>query len=136
MRVIIDTCIIIDALQSRPPFAFDAQNIFNAAALHKFAGCLTAKSIADIYYITHKQTHSDIQTRQILQSLFALFEIVDTRATYCITAVSSAISDYEDAIMDETAIFENVDYIVTRNVKDYSNSKIPVLLPNDFLKLL
>ena len=32
MRAFIDTCVVIDALQSREPFAKDAQDIFLAAA--------------------------------------------------------------------------------------------------------
>ena len=44
MRALIDTCIIIDALQSREGFAKDAQNIFLAAANSAFLGYITAKA--------------------------------------------------------------------------------------------
>ena len=56
MRALIDTCIIIDALQAREPFAEDAQQIFLAVANKRVMGFLTAKSAADIYYITHRHT--------------------------------------------------------------------------------
>ena len=49
MRILIDTCIIIDALQNRDPWGKDAQQIFLLAANRKFDGFLTAKSITDIY---------------------------------------------------------------------------------------
>ena len=51
MRAIIDTCVVVDALQSRQPFCEPAQNIFLSAANEKFAGCITAKSVSDIYYL-------------------------------------------------------------------------------------
>ena len=57
MRAVIDTCVIVDALQSREPFCKDAQSIFLLCANRQFEGFLTAKAITDIYYLTHRQTH-------------------------------------------------------------------------------
>lgn len=135
MKVLIDTCIIIDALQDRKPFSKYAQQIFLETAKRSFIGCITAKSITDIYYLTHKATHNDEATREILHKLFSLFEIIDTSAIDCIKAVSSPMKDYEDAVMSETASRNALDYIITRNVKDYSQSKIPVYMPESFLHL-
>ena len=42
MRALLDTCVIIDALQSREPFCKSAQTIFLAAANNQFIGCITA----------------------------------------------------------------------------------------------
>jgi predicted nucleic acid-binding protein len=136
MKVLIDTCVIIDALQNRAGFAENAQSIFLGVANRSFTGCISAKSVTDIYYLTHKQTHSDEQTRIILKKLFSLFDVIDTFGIDCINAVSSQMGDYEDAVMSETAYRNSVDYIVTRNVKDYSKSKVPVLTPSEFLSLL
>ena len=75
MKVLVDTCIIIDALQSRVPFAEAAQKIFIHSANKHFEGYLTAKSVTDIYYLTHRLTHSDVETRKILSKLFTLFHL-------------------------------------------------------------
>ena len=126
MRVLLDTCIIIDALQSRVPFAEAAQKLFIYAANNQFEGYITAKSVTDIYYLTHHLTHSDAETRKILKKLFLLFHLLDTTSLDCRKAISSEISDYEDAIMVETAIRSEMDCIVTRNVKDYVKSTVTV----------
>ena len=136
MRALIDTCVIIDALQSRDPFAEDAQKIFIHSANRQFEGYITAKSVTDIYYLTHRLTHSDAETRKILSKLFTLFNLLDTTSLDCRKAISSEISDYEDAIMVETAIRSEMDCIVTRNVKDYTKSSVKVCEPSVFLKLL
>ena len=102
----------------------------------QFEGYITAKSITDIYYLTHRLTHSDAETRKILSKLFTLFHLLDTTSLDCRKAISSEISDYEDAIMVETAIRSEMDCIVTRNVKDYTKSSIKVCEPSAFLKLL
>lgn len=136
MRVILDTCIIMDAIQNREPFAEDAKNIVRAAANKWFTGCITAKSSTDIYYLTHRCTHSDKDTRAILTKLFILFDVVDTAGMDARKAISSQVSDYEDAVMIETAMREDADCIVTRKIKDYSKSPVPVYDPAEFLRLL
>jgi predicted nucleic acid-binding protein len=136
MRALIDTCVIMDAVQNREPFADDAKAIFRAAASKWFTGCMTAKAATDIYYLTHHCTHSEKETRAILTKLYILFDVLDTTSMDVRRAISSNASDYEDAVMIETAIREDITCIVTRNIKDYSASSIPVYSPADFLKLL
>ena len=47
MRVLVDTCVIMDAIQNREPFADDAKKIFRAAA----SNCLQ-----DVSQQNHQQT--------------------------------------------------------------------------------
>ncbi len=133
MRALIDTCIVIDALQAREPFAEDAQQIFLAVANKRVMGFLTAKSAADIYYITHRHTHSDQETRRVLGTLFNLFELLDTAGMDCRRAISSELTDYEDAMMTETALRCGMDCIVTRNLRDYGKAPVQVYSPSAFL---
>ena len=51
-------------------------------------------------------------------------------------ALSSETTDFEDAVMIETASRSHVDCIVTRNQKDYKKSSIPVFNPSEFLQQL
>lgn len=134
MRALVDTCIIIDVLQGREPFCRDAQAIFLAAANNRFIGCITAKSAADIYYLTHRHLLDDKASRGVLGKLFTLFEVLDTAGTDCRHAIPSAISDYEAAVMVETAVRTESDCIVTRNLHDYAKSPVPVYAPDDFLR--
>ncbi len=136
MKVLIDTCVIIDALQNRTPFEKDAQSIFLAAANNAFAGCITAKAVTDIYYLTHRHTHSDKASREVLNKLFVLFDVLDTSGMDCISAIHSAVSDFEDAVMIETAVRSKADCIITRNIKDYTKSPVKIYTPADFIKLL
>lgn len=136
MRVLIDTCVIIDVLQNRSPFAKDAQTIFLAAANNQFIGCITAKASTDIYYLMHRYTHNDKASREVLNKLFSLFDVLDTSGMDCRHAIPSAISDFEDAVMVETAFRYEVDCIVTRNMQDYVKSTVQVYSPEQFLKQL
>lgn len=136
MRALIDTCVVVDALQNREPFCLEAQEIFLAVANKQFVGFLTAKSAMDIYYLTHRYTHSDKKSRIVLNKLFGLFELLDTAGMDCRRAMSSEVSDFEDAVMVETALRAGLDCIVTRNIKDYIKAQVLVYNPADFLRRL
>ena len=136
MRALLDTCVIIDAMQNREPFCKDAQELFLAAANNLFVGCITAKASTDIYYLMHRHTHSDKASRDVLNKLFTLFEVADTAGIDCRRAIPSPVSDFEDAVMIETAARTEVDCIVTRNEQDFVKSTVPVLSPKDFLSRL
>ena len=133
MKALIDTCIIIDALQSRKPFSDDAEKIFLAVSTNQCEGYITAKEVTDIYYLTHHLLHSREKTETIMNGLFTLFFVIDTCAKDAENAITSSLSDYEDAVMVETAQREHMDCIVTRNLKDYIKAAIPVFAPADFL---
>ena len=136
MRALIDTCVVIDALQSREGFAKDAQDIFLAAANNAFLGYISAKAVTDIYYLMHRYTHNDKTSRETLNKLFTLFDVLDTAGIDCRKAVPSPVSDFEDAVMIETALRSEVDCIVTRNAEDFAKSPVPVLSPKAFLENL
>ena len=136
MNALIDTCIIIDALQSREPFNKDAETIFLSVANRRCVGFLTANSVTDIYFLMHKALHSAAETRKALGILFSLFEIIDTCGIDCRKALTSGVSDYEDAVMIETAARAEIDCIVTRNLKDYAGAPMPVYSPTQFIELL
>ncbi len=136
MRALVDTCVLIDTLQNREPFSEFSKQIFLAAANYRFSGCITAKSIADIYYLMHRFTHDDKKTREILSTLLDIFDLSDTTATDCKAAIVSEISDFEDAILIETAVREHIDCIVTRNTRDYKGAPLPVYEPEAFLELI
>ena len=136
MNALIDTCVVIDALQKREPFWQDAARVFHSAAVWRFKGFITAKALADTYYIMRRALHNDQQTRELLEKLLTLFHLLDTSATDCRQALASNLSDFEDALMAETAMRSGLDLIVTRNLKDYVKAPIEVLSPIAFLTRL
>ena len=136
MKALIDTCVIVDVLQSREPFCKAANHLFILAANQQFTGCITAKSATDIYYLTHQVTHDDKKARDILSRLFSLFDVVDTAGIDCRRAIPSELSDYEDAVMVETALRIEADGVITRNVRDYTKSSVRVYTPEDFIEEL
>lgn len=136
MKAIIDTCIVVDALQKREPFFSDAKSIFLLCANLKFDGFLSTKTITDIDHLIHHQTHSNEETRKTLRTLCNLFHLLDTTSLDIQKAISSEVSDFEGAVRIKTAIRSKLDCIVTRNTSDYKKSVFPVYTPSEFIKLV
>ena len=131
MKVVFDTCIVIDVLQRREPFCADAMKLVNAVSDQLITGILTAKSITDIYYLMRKNLHSEEAARELLGKLFILFDVEDTYSVDFHGAIAYPITDYEDAVMVQTAKRIGADCIVTRNQKDYARSDVPFLSPQE-----
>ncbi|MBO4623107.1 MAG: PIN domain-containing protein [Bacilli bacterium] len=136
MKVLIDTCVIIDALQKRDPFFQDAQNLLLLAADDDFEGYISAKSAIDVRYIIRKHSHSEIDSRYILNIIYDFLTIIDTTGEDCINALISNNNDYEDAVLFEGAKRSNIDFIITRNTKDYENLGLPAIEPNKFVDMI
>ena len=77
MKVLIDTCVVIDLLQNRVPFSDDAKKIFYLIGDKKINGCITANSCTDIYYITRKALHDTEAAKDVMKKLFKLVTILD-----------------------------------------------------------
>ena len=135
MNVLFDTCIIIDAMQSRDGFSEDAQELFRLLAEERITGYITAKSFTDIYYIMHSYFHDKEKTLHIMQQLLFIFKIADTSASDVILAMDSRINDYEDAVQAETARRFRLDMIITRD-NHFKKSYITAYSPSEAIKLI
>ncbi len=136
MKALIDTCVIMDAIQKRIPFDHDAEYIFLAASNMLFEGYVSAKSMTDVFYLAHRLTHDHALSRTILGRIVTIFGVLDTAADDIRAAIASNTPDYEDAVMIATAVREKMDYIVTRNQHDYKLSPVQVISPADFVKMI
>lgn len=136
MKILVDTNVIIDALTSREPWNESAEKIFLMAANHTVDMYITASSATDIYYLVRKYLHSTERAKQIMGKLYSLADILEVTGTDCMEALASHINDYEDAVVEKVAARKDMDYIVTRNMKDYQDGSVNIILPDDFVKMV
>lgn len=136
MKILLDTNVIIDALTSREPWNKSAEKIFLMGANHIVELYITASSATDIYYLLRKYVKDTVQSKQIMSKLYSLIGILDVTAANCVEALASQISDYEDAVVEKVAVSKGMDYIVTRNIKDYQEGTVKVIIPDDFIGMM
>jgi predicted nucleic acid-binding protein len=133
MKAVIDTNIVLDILAHREPFFEQSQLVMQLVAEGKVEGSITANTITDIYYVLRK--HLDNETlRTALRGLMELLEVVDVTGVQCLAALDLIVKDYEDALLACCAKSWEADYIITRNVKDFTHSPVKAMSPNDFLR--
>ena len=128
MKVLIDTNIILDVPCKRPAFYEDSAKIFKLCEVKKISGVISALSIPNIVYILRKELDAD-KTREILDSLMLIFSVADLKADDLKKAADMRFKDYEDAIQSACATRIKANYIVTRNIKDFSESKVTAIKP-------
>lgn len=90
-------------------------------------------SIPNIVYILRKELTPE-KTQQIIEQLFMIFHIADLKSSDIRKAANMKTSDYEDAIQMVCAQRMKVDFIVTRNIKDFIESKVPAMKPDELLE--
>lgn len=133
MRVLIDTNVILDILQKREPFFTDSYLALRRA-LENDAECLISASAAtDIFYALRKSLGSAQQAKEHIDQLAQVVSFADVQGMDIHTALMRAMPDFEDAVVDAVAERSGASYILTRNIKDFTGSVVPAILPADFL---
>lgn len=133
MKVLIDTNIILDVLCKRPEFYEDAVRIFKLCEVKKITGVVSALSIPNIVYIMRKELDAE-KTKEILKNLSLIFTIADLRADDLKKAADMNFKDYEDAVQSACAARIKANYIVTRNIKDFTESKVTAIKPSELFE--
>lgn len=133
-KIFIDSDVVIDFFTDRMPFANPASEIFELNEQKKIQLHLSATSINNIYYIVRRYLGTK-EALKVIEELTEMTEIVGTTKREIIQALRNNFKDFEDSIQYSTALpIEGIEAILTRNVKDYSKSKIAVFTPGDYLK--
>ena len=76
------------------------------------------------------------KANQSVGALIDLFEIASVNRVVIENALESDFSDFEDAVLHESARLSGTDYIITRDSRDFKRSKIPAYTPTEFLGML
>ncbi|MDR1558226.1 MAG: PIN domain-containing protein [Clostridiales bacterium] len=136
MTVLLDTNIIMDALQERQPFDVAAKNILRRSQIGELACLFTANTATDIFFLYRRAR--DLKSAQAaLWYLLTNYGVVSVTQEDCINAMSTGIDDFEDALVMVCAEKAKADYIVTRDEEFlHSSSSVPLISPEVFLEKL
>jgi predicted nucleic acid-binding protein len=135
-KVLVDTNILIDLLADRQPFSKFAIEIFSLAQNNKVKLFTSSHSYATAHYLLKKYM-SEADLRKALISLLDFIELVPIDTAIIKKSLLSKHKDFEDAIQIFAAsAVDRVDFIVTRNLKDFKDAGITVLPPDELLNHL
>lgn len=131
--VFVDTDVCLDLLTERKPFHLPAAQLFSLADRRKLSLLVSSLSFSNIHYIL-RQEHSGAESRRILSRFKSLVVVLAVDDKIVELALQSTFKDFEDAIQYYTALGNSIQSIITRNLRDYKQSSIPVMTPESFLK--
>jgi len=135
MRILLDTNIILDIALKREPHFLDSAEVFKTVDNKFLFGFVSATTITDIYFIAKKEKGHKI-TIDFIGSLIEIIDVIGVDREVIIESLVSQIRDFEDAIQSVSSRLNDIDYIITRNKKDFTKSEIKALTPKEFLEIV
>ena len=150
MKVLLDTNIIVNYLHDTAMNEMDMtidSLIVRSAIFKEFDACITSTMVTDIWYMYLKELkmasedgsgvvisdrRAKREANKMLKSLLQRIDVLPITAEDVNNALCSNCSNFEEAVQYHASLANNIDMIVTRNVKDFKNSSIKVLSPVSF----
>lgn len=132
MTLLIDANIVLDVLQNRENFVKESAMIWKLCETEQAKGYISTLSFANIMYILRKELTSD-KIEEVYHKLCLIFEFADFSSSILSKAVEMNWKDFEDAVQSATAEPIHADYIITRNVRDFTRSKVVAFTPTELL---
>jgi predicted nucleic acid-binding protein len=134
--MLIDTDVLVDFLAERKPFTANAKRLIRQTKDKGIKIHAAAHSITNMFYILRK-VYPAPKLKQLLLDLCNAISVVEINAALINNVLlNNDFKDIEDCLQAECAKSVRAEYIVTRNIADYSRSPIPAVLPEDILKLI
>lgn len=127
-RLFLDTNIVVDVLERREPFCHDAVRLFTMAYNKKVLSPMTYSTAS---FLLRKNGPEGV--RNLLSNFRQLSRVATTNERTVDDSLASQFKDFEDAMQYYTAIKAKADVIITRNGKDFTASKLPVMTATEYL---
>ncbi len=132
MKIFIDANIIIDFLANRKPFGSFAYEIMERGEKGELEIYTSATNILNCHYIL-KKAFPEIELRALLTELSKKIRLISIDENLVLKSLQSTYNDLEDAVQIKAASsIRDMQFIITRDLKDYKHSEIPALSPDEF----
>jgi len=134
--IFIDTDVIIDFLIDREPHSREAAIIFTLIEQKKLRGYVSSLTFSNLYYVLRKiESHKKVIAK--LDSISRLLTILRVDQQIIKYVIASGFPDFEDNIQYNCALgYKKIAVLITRNIKDYKGSQIPVMTTAEYLKMI
>jgi len=135
-KIFIDTNIVIDLLSRREPFFEEAAALFSLADKKQVELSVSSLTIANTSYALLRQMDSN-KAKSVLRKLRLILKILPLNDKIIGLALNEeAFSDFEDGLQYFTAIEDGQELIITRNLRDFKNSKLPTMTAKQFVEII
>ncbi|GHV18048.1 twitching motility protein PilT [Fibrobacterales bacterium] len=133
-KVLVDINVILDCLNQRNNFETAAE-IINLCEEKEAIGFVGAHEITTLSYFLNKSDKDTARVKTTLLTILDIFSVIPIAGNVLREALLSPINDYEDAVLEVSALAEKLDFIITRNLSDFTDSRVSALTPEEFLDM-
>lgn len=135
-KLFIDTNIVIDLLSRREPFFEETAELFSLADKKQVELSVSSLTIANTSYALLRQMDAN-KAKSILRKLRLILRILPLDDKIIGLALNDeTFSDFEDGLQYFTAIEDDQELIITRNLKDFKGSKLPIMTAKQFIEMI
>ena len=131
-NIFVDTNVVIDLLAKREPFYREAQDLFTLSDKKEIQLFISSLTFANAYYSIVRH-HKEVDAKKYLSKFKVLVTILSLEDKAIELTLASDFKDFEDGLQYYIAIDNEADCIITRNKKDFTNSKIPVMTAGEYI---
>ena len=134
MKILIDTNICLDILQKRPEFYENSKEALLHASEKNYKLYVTSATVMDIMYITRKSFEDSDEQKSVVKDFVSAFCFLKVSKKNVDFGFVGIVKDFEDAVQAACAKRHFLNLIITRNVKDFVNSPVKAVSPEEFLR--
>ena len=133
MKVFLDANVFVDVLVLREnrQFTIDAAKTISALKSMPFSINAAAISIPILAYVIKGLSPEDKKLK--IKNILEKVDILPSHKRHVDFALKGSFADIEDAMQYACAKEHSCDLIITRDVRDFKGSEIPVMTPSEFL---
>ena len=131
--IFLDSDVILDLLCKREPFYTFAAEIFTLGDLGKINLVTTSLVYANVFYILRKVLGIE-KGKELLRKLRIIVGVIPVNEKTVDLALNSSFSDFEDGLQYFTARENNIQILITRNIKDYKGKEILIQTPEEYIR--
>ena len=135
-KVFFDTNVIIDDFNLRDINYKASYHLFMLAVDNKINGYVCTKQITDIYYILRKYVSDDAIRKNMVNDICESLKMLPLLPSDLLLSFKSNLKDYEDAVLDEVAKVNCINFFVTHNKKDFENGSVVAVSPEDLYQFI
>ena len=133
IKALIDINVVLDVLLNRKDFYEYSAKVLTLCSNDLIEGYISADSFGTIFYILSKQIGKD-KTKTALLKLRNIVKVSVVNEKVIDNSLLSSFKDFEDAVKYYSAVESDINYIITRNEKDFGNATLTAVNPEEFIK--
>lgn len=130
--ICVDINVLLDVLQHREPHYRASSAVLERVVEGREKAAIPAHAYTTIHYLVGRYSDS-LKADSVIDWLLKHFSVLGVDRNTLVRARSLAGDDFEDMVLAASAEEAGCNHLITRNVRDFRQSPVPALTPDEYL---